>query len=56
MSELKHLLSDIELLRKNLYDLLEVKSYDLQDREIIAASEILNAAIQQYNQLITRKL
>ncbi len=50
MNELDALLQDIEKLRKNLYELIE--NADLQSPEVIAASEILNAAINKYNEMI----
>lgn len=54
MNEIKNLLEDIERLRKNLQDLVEAKNFNLQDAEIIAASQILNAAITKYNEIISK--
>lgn len=56
MSELNDLLNDIEKLRKNLLLLIEENQSNLQDPEIIAASQILNAAITKYNEFIKNKL
>lgn len=56
MTEIQDLLKDIEKLRKNLLDLIEKKQFDLQDPDIIAASQILNAAISKYNEFISKKL
>lgn len=55
MTELLELLKDIEKLRKNLLKLIEEKE-NLQDPEIVAASQILNAAISEYNKYIKKKL
>lgn len=54
MSELENLLKDIEELRKNLQDLIAAKNFNLQDTEIITASQILNAAITKYNEIIAK--
>ncbi len=54
MSELENLLKDIEKLRKNLQDLVAAKNFNLQDAEILAASQILNAAITKYNEIISK--
>ncbi len=56
MSELSELLNDIEMLRENLMKLIEEKESNLQDSDIIAASQILNAAITKYNEFIKSKL
>lgn len=55
MSELQNLLDDIERLRENLYALINKKGINLTDPEIISASEILNAAITKYNEIINKK-
>lgn len=55
MSEIKDLIEDIEKLRDNLYELVE-KKQNIQDPEVLAASEILNAAIVKYNELLKKKL
>ncbi len=55
MSELRELLKDIEKLRSSLHRLIEQKGEDFQDPEVISASEILNAAISKYNEMIRRK-
>lgn len=52
MTEIEYLLEDIEKLRKNLEELISDKKSNLQDPEIIAASQILNAAITKYNEII----
>ncbi len=56
MSEVNDLLKDVEKLRNNLLKLIEKKQGNLQDREIIAASQILNAAITKYNNYISKKI
>lgn len=55
LSELRELLKDIEKLRSSLHRLIEQKGEDFQDPEVISASEILNAAISKYNEMIRRK-
>jgi regulator of replication initiation timing len=54
MNELKVLLQDIEKLRNNLYKLIN-ENTNLQDPEIISASQILNAAIAKYNDFVEKK-
>ncbi len=54
MSELKNLLNDIEELKKNLLDLIEKTEGDLQDSDVIAASQVLNVAIVKYNELLLK--
>jgi hypothetical protein len=56
LSELRELLKDIEKLRDTLHKLIEQKGEDLQDPEVISSSEILNAAVSKYNEMIRRKL
>ncbi len=56
MSELNKLMSDIEELRANLIKIFEQKKTDLQDQDVISASEILDAAIVKYNELLKKKL
>lgn len=55
MDELRMLLQDIEKLRNNLYKLIDDKNANLQDPEVISASQILNAAITKYNEIVERK-
>lgn len=55
MSELTNLLSDIEKLRENLYRLINEKGTNLVDEEIISASQMLNAAITKYNEILINK-
>jgi hypothetical protein len=52
MTELVILLKSIEKLRKQLNDLINAKSLNLQDPEIIAASEILDDAISKFNEIL----
>ncbi|MHB8061691.1 MAG: Spo0E family sporulation regulatory protein-aspartic acid phosphatase [Ruminiclostridium sp.] len=56
MTELKSLLDDIEKLRENLYKLINEKNVNLADAEIISASQMLNAAITKYNEILTNKI
>ncbi|MBB6214664.1 hypothetical protein HNQ80_000747 [Anaerosolibacter carboniphilus] len=56
MCELQKLLEDIEKLRTILYELIEKKGIDLQDPEVIASSQTLNAAIAKYNEMIRKKI
>ncbi len=55
MNEINDLLNDIEKLRKNLHDLINEKNVNLADPEIISASQILNAAITKYTEIIEKK-
>jgi len=56
MSELEDLLKDIDILRKQLEELITLKDGNLVDHEIVAASKILNAALNQYNKFIKEKI
>ncbi|QAA31814.1 aspartyl-phosphate phosphatase Spo0E family protein [Clostridium manihotivorum] len=56
MAELEDLLKDIEKLRNNLQILIEKKQGNLIDNEVVAASKILNATLNQYNKLLQQKL
>jgi hypothetical protein len=56
MTELEVLLKDIEMLRENLNKLIEKNEYNLQAPDVIAASQVLNAAISSYNEFIKSKL
>lgn len=55
MTELEQLLDDIEKLRKNLIKLIEERG-NLQEPEIILASQNLNEAISKYNKFISGKV
>lgn len=56
MSEIEDLRKDIEILREKLELLIKEKAFKLNDPEIIAASQILNAALNKYNNFIEKKL
>ena len=56
MSELEDLLKDIDILREQLERLIDEKHGDLVDQEVVAASKVLNAALNQYNKFIDEKL
>lgn len=56
MRELEDLLKDVEILRAQLDRLIKEKHGNLIDHEVVAASKILNAALNQYNKLIDEKL
>ncbi|MDD2190101.1 MAG: aspartyl-phosphate phosphatase Spo0E family protein [Eubacteriales bacterium] len=56
MTEIEYLLDDIEKLRKTLNDLIAEKGSNLQDPEIIAASQVLNAAITKYTEVISKNV
>lgn len=56
MDELTALLQDIEKLRSKLYKLIDEKNANLLDPEIITASQMLNAAISKYNEIVDKKL
>ena len=56
MSELQDLINDINKLQSSLHKLINQEGINLQDPEVIAASQILNAAITKYNELINKKI
>lgn len=56
MNELDNLLKDIENLRSQLHKLIAGNSGNLHDPEVISASEMLNAAILKYNEIISKKI
>lgn len=56
MSELEDLLKDIDILRAQLEELINKKQGNLVDPEVVTASKILNAALNQYNKFIDEKL
>ncbi|OPJ59113.1 aspartyl-phosphate phosphatase Spo0E family protein [Clostridium oryzae] len=56
MNELDDLLKDIEILREQLEKLIKLHEGNLVDNEVVAASKILNAALNQYNRLIKDKI
>lgn len=56
MSELEDLLKDIDILREQLNELINKKQDNLDDPEVVAASKVLNAALNQYNKFIDEKL
>ena len=56
MSEIENLIKDIDTLKKNLNELIEKKDFNLQDSEIIQASQELDIIITIYNNLIARNL
>jgi hypothetical protein len=55
MAELEDLLKDINILRENLERLIDEKEGNLIDAEVVSASKILNAALNQYNKFIGEK-
>ena len=55
MSELEDLLKDVEILRERLSQLINEKQGNLIDTEVVTASKILNAALNQYNKFISEK-
>ena len=54
MDELQKLMADIETLRTNLHTLLDEKS-NMNDPDIISASQMLNAAITKYIEILAKK-
>ncbi|EJP6473894.1 aspartyl-phosphate phosphatase Spo0E family protein [Clostridium sporogenes] len=56
MSELEDLLKDIDILREQLNELINKKQDNLVDSEVVTASKVLNAALNQYNKFIDEKL
>lgn len=56
MSELNELINDINKLRKNLEALISEKNGDLLDPDVLAASKMLNAVINEYNKIVEEKI
>lgn len=56
MTELEDLMKDIEILRDKLQLLIKQKHGDLIDPDVVAASRILNAALNQYNNFLGEKI
>lgn len=56
MSEIEDLLRDIETLRDNLQQLIKQKQGNLIDKDVVSASKILNAALNQYNKFLKEKI
>ena len=56
MSELEELLKDIHILRIQLEHLINKKQGNLVDKEVLKASRILDAALNQYNKSSDEKL
>lgn len=56
MSEIEDLLKDIEKLRIQMEELIDKNEGNLVDSEVVAASQILNAALNKYNKFIAEKL
>jgi hypothetical protein len=56
LSEIEDLLRDIETLRDNLQQLIKQKHGNLIDKDVVSASKILNAALNQYNKFLKEKI
>lgn len=56
MTEIEDLLKDVEILRTQMEKLIEKHNGNLTDTEVVAASKVLNAALNQYNIFIEEKL
>ena len=56
MTEIEDLLKDIEVFRTQMEKLIEKHNGNLTDSEVVSASKILNATLNQYNKLIEEKL
>lgn len=56
MSEIEDLLKDVEKLRTQLEELINEHSGNLTDPEVVAASKVLNDALNQYNKFINDKM
>lgn len=56
LSDIKDLMKNIDELKKNLNILLDKKDFNLQDEEIIKASQELDIAINKYNELIIKNV
>lgn len=56
MSEIEDLLKDVEILRTQMEELIQKHQGNLTDPEVVTASKILNATLNQYNKFIKEKL
>lgn len=56
LSEIDELLKDIEKLRNNMQQLINRKSGNLTDPEVVTASKTLNTALNTYNELLEKKI
>ncbi|MEW9096114.1 MAG: aspartyl-phosphate phosphatase Spo0E family protein [Clostridiaceae bacterium] len=56
MSEVEDLLKDVNILREKLEYLIDKKNGNLIDPEVVAASKVLNAALNRYNEFIEEKI
>lgn len=56
LSEVEDLLKDVNILREKLEYLIDKKNGNLIDPEVVAASKVLNAALNRYNELIEEKM
>lgn len=56
MTEIEDLLKDVEVFRTQMEELIQKHKENLTDPEVVAASKILNAALNQYNKLIEERL
>lgn len=56
MLELLELISDIDKLREKLYSMIERSGFELDDPEVLEASERLNQAIVSYDKLLKEKM
>ncbi|HEY5560200.1 MAG TPA: aspartyl-phosphate phosphatase Spo0E family protein [Clostridiaceae bacterium] len=56
MSELEELLKDVEILRDKLERVIQEKYGNLVDPEVVSASKILNAALNEYNKVMDDKI
>lgn len=56
MTEIEDLLKDIEVFRTQMEKLIEKHNGNLTDSEVVSASKILNATLNQYNKFIEEKL
>lgn len=55
MSEIKEIKEQIEKLRINLHKLIDEKN-DLLDPDVVAASQMLDAVLNKYNEIINKSL
>ncbi|MBU3145195.1 aspartyl-phosphate phosphatase Spo0E family protein [Clostridium sp. CF012] len=56
MSEIEDLLKDVEILREKLLFLIDKKQDNLVDPEVVNISKVLNAALNEYNKVLEKKL
>jgi hypothetical protein len=56
MTEVEKLIADIDTLSNNLKELIEAKQLNLGDPEVFIASQVIDAAILKYSEILASRL